>query len=355
MDERRSLCAHNRVPFFDLLRGVGIFLVVFGHVTHDMPLRGFIYGFHLPLFFFISGALFHPRNRESFWCFFRRKARALLVPYIVFALVTLFWYLLVEIRVRPIEATLPQIVLGLCYGAYTKWIWFNGALWFLPCLFTSECLLWIVLRVSGARRPVQWGLAILGYGLGEAALFFVPFPLPFGLEKAGRFLVFLLLGHSMQMLLCRTMKPRQRLIFGILVCVVAGGILSFLPNGWFGRQLGVSLFYDFVVAVPVAVFGISLCAGFCWTISRFRPLEFLGRHSLVFFAFQEQCYRLWLGLLSRVFHRSVESIRTEFWGSFFVAVVAFISMIPLAWIWSRVSHRILPGESGSRLFTGRGS
>ena len=324
----------KRIPLFDLLRGVGILLVVFGHVTHDIPIRHFIYGFHMPLFFFISGALFRDRDLERFGTFARKKAQSLLVPYFCFGFLTLLWYIAVEVHIRPIEASTAQILLGLLYGAYTKWIWFNGALWFLPCLFTAECLLWLVLKTARGSAVACWVLAFFGYVIGEAAVFFSPFPLPFGLEKACRFLVFLVFGHAVRGLLVQTFPKRVRMLSGIGLSVTATAMLLPLPRSWFGQPLGISIFYDFVTYIPVAVLGIALCVGLCRTISRFQPIEFLGRHSLVFFAFQEQTYRLWLGVASKTLRIPVESMRTDLSGSLAITVATFFSIWPLVLIWN---------------------
>lgn len=51
---------NNRIEYVDILRGFAIFLVTFGHIMersgyHESPLFAFIYSFHMPLFFCISG------------------------------------------------------------------------------------------------------------------------------------------------------------------------------------------------------------------------------------------------------------------------------------------------------------
>lgn len=48
----------------DILRGLAILSVIFGHITHILVLRSYIWGFHIPLFFFISGLLFQ-KDRYS--------------------------------------------------------------------------------------------------------------------------------------------------------------------------------------------------------------------------------------------------------------------------------------------------
>lgn len=45
----------KRDSVIDIAKGIGIFLVVFGHVPLPMDLITPIYLFHMPLFFFLSG------------------------------------------------------------------------------------------------------------------------------------------------------------------------------------------------------------------------------------------------------------------------------------------------------------
>lgn len=41
----------NRIGWVDLLRGVGMFLVIIGHTLYNDFGRAIIYSFHMPLFF----------------------------------------------------------------------------------------------------------------------------------------------------------------------------------------------------------------------------------------------------------------------------------------------------------------
>ena len=73
----------NRSCSADILKGIGIILVVMGHVTHDMPLKNWIYAFHMPLFFLLSGIFFKPTFEN--W---KKSSKRLLIPYIFFAIVS---------------------------------------------------------------------------------------------------------------------------------------------------------------------------------------------------------------------------------------------------------------------------
>ena len=52
----------GRVKYIDIARGLAIFLVVWGHTLTSGMKRQVIYGFHMPLFFIISGALLKPKQ-----------------------------------------------------------------------------------------------------------------------------------------------------------------------------------------------------------------------------------------------------------------------------------------------------
>lgn len=93
------------VKFIAYLQVIGIVLVVLGHSFHEFPdgahgsrLLAFrlIYSFHMPLFLFVSGFLMlystFGRNGypPSVGTFTLRKARRLLVPYLVLTLITYF-------------------------------------------------------------------------------------------------------------------------------------------------------------------------------------------------------------------------------------------------------------------------
>lgn len=59
----------NRDSTVDVLRGFAIFLVVFGHIIHVPEARAIIWGFHMPIFFFLSGYLFNSSNTQAFYLF----------------------------------------------------------------------------------------------------------------------------------------------------------------------------------------------------------------------------------------------------------------------------------------------
>lgn len=55
----------KRDNVIDVAKGIGIVLVVFAHINFTEPIQFFIYSFHMPLFFIISGVLFTKEKYPS--------------------------------------------------------------------------------------------------------------------------------------------------------------------------------------------------------------------------------------------------------------------------------------------------
>ena len=52
-----------RNPIFDTMKGIGILLVIIGHQDGvPVPLKHFIYAFHMPLFFILAGCFYKPKD-----------------------------------------------------------------------------------------------------------------------------------------------------------------------------------------------------------------------------------------------------------------------------------------------------
>lgn len=91
--EKHVMARSSRLTALDSLRGFGILLVVLGHASRSVGLVSWIFSFHMPLFFIISGMLFHERQ---FLDSFKKKATRLLIPYLFFGIVTFAYWALIE-------------------------------------------------------------------------------------------------------------------------------------------------------------------------------------------------------------------------------------------------------------------
>lgn len=83
----------KRLEYIDRLKGLAIILVVMGHVLEangigwENGMHQFIYLFHMPLFFFLSGLLFKFEGTQTVV----KKSRQLLVPLMVWGCLLCFY------------------------------------------------------------------------------------------------------------------------------------------------------------------------------------------------------------------------------------------------------------------------
>ena len=73
---------NKRDTAIDIVKAIGILLMIVGHcpVIPQMPIRHFIFTFHMPLFFIVSGYFFKAKETKTS---FIRDAKHLLIPYFV--------------------------------------------------------------------------------------------------------------------------------------------------------------------------------------------------------------------------------------------------------------------------------
>ncbi|NTV38398.1 MAG: acyltransferase family protein [Demequinaceae bacterium] len=124
----------------DVLKGLGITLVILGHLDASRIGGGFItylYMFHVPLFFFASGYTWHPKPNVSWWKTVVTRFRQIGIPYLVLFAVSLFFghvVMRLVFRQYVIPFELRPTVKAVLFSS--EWLntvpTFNFALWFLP-------------------------------------------------------------------------------------------------------------------------------------------------------------------------------------------------------------------------------
>ena len=120
----------DRIEEIDIAKGICILLMVIGHSGMKNMIHDFIYAFHMPFFFFISGVT--TNVSKSFNIFVKSKVVGLLVPFWVYFIFHL-----------PLYAYLHDLSIG---GQFIRELSdkIDGALWFIPILFLSQIINWLI-------------------------------------------------------------------------------------------------------------------------------------------------------------------------------------------------------------------
>ena len=88
----------NRIDELDIIKGIGILFVLYGHSFIDSkgPVKIWLYTFHLSLFFFCAGYTFKPDKYRCFRAFLTRKSKTVLLPYFLYSFLCFFFTLLLK-------------------------------------------------------------------------------------------------------------------------------------------------------------------------------------------------------------------------------------------------------------------
>lgn len=274
---------HKRIQWVDIAKAIGIFMIVLGHTVDEGPVKQYVYSFHIPLFFFLSGATFRVKGKP-FGAFIKDKARALLVPYAVFALVSQLVYVLMQAVASGVmqggrSFSMRDAWLGLLLGNAEA----NRGLWFLPCLFLMSILLYPIIRQM-EENPARGRWIALAAAAASAAYTFLDGTLfeignlPWKLDAALKLLGFALAGRVFLRRVNEAFVRRWDVRAGALVLMLCGGAAGLLWNErikYLGSVYGnVWVFYlssvCSVLGVCVLIAGMPGC----------RPLEYAGRRTL---------------------------------------------------------------------------
>lgn len=131
----------NRSEVIDILKGIGILFMVLGHMHFSKAFNYYIFGFHMPLFFMVSGYLY--RRPASIYMAVIRKAKSLLIPYLSFGV---GYWLLWIIRFRREDQSAVQPLWSLLLNG-TEGLVIESALWFLPTLFIVYIIFVLIDRI----------------------------------------------------------------------------------------------------------------------------------------------------------------------------------------------------------------
>jgi len=270
----------ERSIWIDHLKGLGIIFIIFGHsISCPDFLINYFFSFHVPLFFFIAGINFNKTLLEDFNLFLKKRIMRLLIPYIFFNLLSYgFWIIRIKFFNIPQEVPILRPLLGILYGnGHNKWLIHNEPLWFFICLFTTQLLLFFILKFCRTKKQIIFILficAILGYLDAK----YLKIRLPWGIDVALTAVVFSGIGY----LLKGQLEAIKRLCHPLLLIFIffLNLFISFLNNKIdmnYNKYNNIFLFYC------GAFSGIFFWTGVSKMIKNVNVLKYIGNNSLSIF------------------------------------------------------------------------
>lgn len=140
----------KREILWDVMRGIAIMLVVIGHSGVSSFAWSFIYSFHMPLFFFISGYFLKANLEIKQFCI--KKLKDLYVPFfkyyaiLILASPLLHRYLLTKNNYGTVADVSSALFLAARFRVGA--IDLLGQFWFLPVLFFVGIIAFVGVRIT---------------------------------------------------------------------------------------------------------------------------------------------------------------------------------------------------------------
>jgi fucose 4-O-acetylase-like acetyltransferase len=321
-----------RIVWIDILRGAMMFFVVYGHCTARGDVSRFIFSFHMPIFFIISGMTFSFNREFDAKKYLAKKAKTLLAPYFLLNLYVVPLYLL-NAHNGKAQSVSP---LGLLWGVLISNVdsgypMASNTTWFILCLFLTDLIFFAFRRLIKSD-------AILAVTVTSVTATF--YALGFIREKgagvwhwqtAFTAVIFYMCGYffmkniaSIKELLLKS-KWKSAIVAAVFL---SDGYLLGELNGrvsMVNDSYNNTLFFYLSALMTsfAAVTVIILLSESRRFLRLMKPINFIGRTTLVYIAFHVPIMKVLK--FYTPFGRKSEPLRLA------MALLIYFAMIPLAW------------------------
>lgn len=288
----------KRIEWIDIARGIAIIAVIVGHSLGNYfpgKFANFIYAFHMPIFFILSGYLYHQQDSKKLM---KKSFLNLIVPYI--ATVSLELCIIIFNRIAPNPVLAPsrahsikEFMVSIVYaaGADTQigshHIQAIGALWFLIAMFFGIQLFNQIMKLNIQKHSliVKGLLTMLCSLVGIFSARYVT--LPFALQPALLSQIFFFFGFVVK---------KYQLIdkFGTVLIIISmalwlidsqfnlfGFVNAAAKNTWLAVLVGM---LSSMVVIKFSIF-LDRVLSFSMTLWMKKILEFWGSQSLLILCF----------------------------------------------------------------------
>ncbi len=196
--ETKEKMVKKRIEYIDIAKGIAIILVIIGHTIPDGSfVKNYIYGFHMPLFFFVSGYFFRERPVKEF---VTKQGVRLMLPYAVTAVGIIALSVGKKVLQRNWSGAMHFLKvqsLAAAYGSGMDMPLYRGsgiiipdigAIWFLPAIFFGMLIMNFALK---CKHP--WAVILVSAAAGMISVYFVW--LPMSIQSGMTASVFLYAGY----------------------------------------------------------------------------------------------------------------------------------------------------------------
>lgn len=281
----------KREHSYDIVKGIAMILVIIGHCKFvPAPMLWWLYSFHMPLFFMVSGMLMNV-EKYSFVSFLKNRLRTLVLPYFSLSFVLYIWDVIIKIRLSTLDEELYiKKFFGIFFARRNTDYYYN--LWFLTALFFAELLVFIIVKVCKNKSPVIFIFMIILSCAGFYIVSKISRSYFWSLDLVPLSAAFLAIGYLIRLYLKKRNMIFNPLLFPIY-CVINIGFayLNHKACGDLGRSdmyyLNLGNYFYYMIA---AIAGSLAVITFARFMKKLPPIEYIGKNSLIYYTFQQAIF-----------------------------------------------------------------
>lgn len=338
---------NSRILWVDIAKGIGILLVLIGHISQNQYISSFIYGFHMPLFFIISGYLY--KNKENY---IKNKIKTILIPYLFFSIISFIYWYFIERNLRGQNENINifniLINIFIARGGNDNYI-FNVALWFLPCLLVTEIIFHIIVGKIKNNRIVTiivFIFSILGYIYAQYDLIRLPLALDMVFIAIG----FYFIGYLWRQKGEFYFKNKMKISKNKEIIIIIIGSLFMIMFSIFNIRIDINnLKYPvYPLIYIVSITGCIVIYLISNLIKNNNFIQYLGTNTLIIMCIHEPIKRIVIELLHIITGTSTEILRTNFIYIIIITIILIIVIIPAIFIINKYLPFLIGRKKGEK-------
>lgn len=289
----------KRVVWIDQLRALTFYTVILGHMSLAKPLKDWVYSFHMPLFFMISGLTFNVQKiyATSFKDYAVKLAKRMLVPYFWLQMLSFILRYMVNILGSHKEVPVIRYFEGMLIGNNNIIGAPSNPLYYVLLLFLAQLGLWLVIRIAKADK-IKSGVILAALSVISIALQKRDLVWHINVIPTAMLLIFIgvLLMDAYRLYGKKLSEMSRGAYLGICgVLLVAGYLLSryngriSIHGNYYGRDYVVFLFCAVTTSLALAMLVILLPHSKLLTFIGGNTLFYLGIHKPLLLVFETVC------------------------------------------------------------------
>lgn len=265
----------KRIEWVDISKGIAIILMIIGHSGIPQFLNNWIYSFHMPFFFFISGVLSKQVNQignTNSYNFIIHKCKTLLVPFLIYSLINIILYPLYG------DLSLGNYLIQLFHKG-----WEGIALWFIPVFFLSVCISYLC---STNKKTLLFTMLITLMAGIIFSKYKIKLPYALATVPIGSF--YIISGKLLQKKIFYIINKTK--IFSKITLISVGATISFAISTFYRLDLAGNQIQPIVPLLIASLGGILLICIISKILEKTyftRGLSFIGKHTFEIMAFSQ--------------------------------------------------------------------